>query len=502
MQPRIDNDLPTYESLCAGAGYEWFGESWTIVARWLEALSGSGAQDGHKIWGLIGLLSLLTANLRLNVESERVGVRRMNLATLMLGEQTAQIRSIIRTVQSITEQSGITLLPSDTGGNRLHLIRAMLGYDDGKKGAGASAAAKTESSKATLSRELLAILAAHGNRPTALAMPASLTEAPANVTAFATASSDAIPPVGNDKGTDADNRLLPRAMISGNLQSLVHGAYNDMTLLLAQCVAGEKLYIQTDHAYRVNDSALSIFAGCYFQGLVTRDGYVNADFLSQILPVYCSSYVKDDGWEANRKAITSFGESCAALHAEAVPRHTYKLADSAKATFARLSNFKLKTQELALSGYANHRPLTMAKIAGMLCFARRGHEIRNSDVNLAHMLLLLNETTIEVCCIALHAQGTEARVWLALIELIDKIGNVRTDEAMRYVVDRARISTRDAAAIIETLVGMDRISIDARTGTLQLATTSAELGLTAFKMQLDLSKGGQSAKLDRPAHGA
>jgi len=467
MQTGNDNGLPTYESLCEGAGFEWFGESWAVVARWLNALSGSGAQDGHKIWGLIGLLSILTADLRLNVETASVGIRRMNLATLMLGEQTAQIRAIIRAVQNIVEQADIKLLPSDTGGNRLHLIRAMLGERESAKKAPAG---KTPG----LNAELLALLTAQIKK--------DIPNKQSKLAEFAAASSDDIPP--NTSG----GQLLPRAMISGNLQSLVHGAYNDMTLLLAQCIAGEKLYIQTDHAYRVTDSAISLFAGCYFQGLVTRDGYVNADFLSQILPVYCSSYVRDNGWEPNRKSLTAFGETMAGLHADAVPRHTYRLSESAQRTFTRLSNFTLKTQELALSGYANHRPSTMIRIAGLLCFARRGAIVEDNDVNLAHMLLLLNETTIEVCCIALHAQGTEARVWLTLVEMIDKIGNVRADEAMRYITDRARISVRDASMVIETLIGMDRVSIDSNTGTLQLTTSGAEIGLTAFKLQLEMRK--------------
>jgi len=471
-----DQQVPTYEMLSNGAGFRWFGDSWTVIARWLEAYETSGAQEGHKIWGVISLLSVATAHLRLDVFTPVTGVKRMNLASLFLGEQTAQTRAVIRTVREVAEQANIAFLPSDTGGNRLHLIKAMQGGSNEKS-------PKTKSTKEDPATEVAANWLFEHLR---LAEEAAKQNAPQDpLEKFAQSESTKEP---------IDKILHPRVLISHNLQALVHSAYNDMTLLLAQCIAGEKIHIQTDRVYRLNDSAISLVAGSYFQGLVTRDGQVNADFLSQLLPIYCSSYVTEQGWEADRKRLTAFSEWFGEINHAAVPRHLYKLTEAALKGFERLRRYQLKTQELALSGYANNRPLTLLKIAGMLCFARRSDKINLNDLNLAHMLLLINEITIEICCIALHSQGTEARVWLTLVELIDKVGDVRSDEAMRYIMDRARLNARDAASVMDSLASRDRISVDNATNFLSLAKSGSHIGLSAFHAQLEM-QANQVSKL-------
>lgn len=435
----------SYDSLAAGEGTAIFGESWEAFAVWLKAVDSMSAPTSHKVWACASLLSMLTNDAQQRVYSSHLGHVRLNLGVMYVGHIQAVIENLIRLVEELARTARVPLGPTDTDGHRQGFIAALQGY------------APTQRKRVEKPLGVSKQKGLNGRLdPAAVAkLQALLTGAGTedSLKAFATASTDAVAP------TETKHQIprRPTGLIVPYLRGFIKDSYVDMTQLLAQCLGNQRIDIQQQlHRYLVNEPALSILTAANTEDLVGRGSYVNRQFLAQMIPVYNEVHYGTAQRMPLAQQFAPARDWITELSQTAIQMHEYRLTEEGRAQFSAVAEMRMRTTNLHMIGLSDRRVYHLIRLAGIIAFARKATEIDGNDVRLANTLLVLNESTAEMCYSTLLADRSDIRVFLKVLEYLAIHETAEVEELVAHL--KSQLNVRD----IELVASIERFYLTAK----------------------------------------
>lgn len=469
----MDSSIVSYETLAAGEGRELFGDSWTLYHQWLQGLHSMDAPLSHKVWTLTSVLSMISNHTAHTAFVPRLGHARLNLGIMFVGHIQTVVENLITIAEQTAYGLGIPLAPTDTDGHRQGFISALHGRE--------LQGSRRRKPRMASSKPLAQVHKEESTDAAKTAIHARLAALLGNIVEDSHSDTDDIDPI---ERTLFEPR--PTAMVVHYLRDFLKESYTELTGLLTQCILNRRIDIHLQqNRYLVQEPALSILVGANLDDLIGRNGQINRQFLANMIPVYNPSFYGTAARMPAMQDLKLIRESLHSLATGAMQNYQQelRLSHDGDSALHEVGEARILTTDVNLVGLSDRRVYHVFRLAGIIAFARRSHEIGERDVMMAHTMLALNETSVEACYTALHAERSEAKLYLKLIEYVELHGRVDVATLIAYLKSATNTREQDLTESLSRLFNIGRITQNAD-GFITLNNEGAELRLEALTRQL------------------